>query len=76
MTDLDYQRRFSKKQNIPERHIILLHKALKNSWRVYMTNWWPKGLNAKDFDPETREVIKIHERIRQLEDRVIELEKK
>ena len=32
-----------------------------------MTNWWPKGLNAKDFDAETREVIKIHERIRQIE---------
>jgi len=41
-----------------------------------MTNWWPAGLSAKDFDAETREVIKIHERIRQLEDRVIELEKK
>jgi len=35
-----------------------------------MTNWWPKGLNAKDFDPEDRAAIKIHERIRQLEEKV------
>lgn len=76
MTDLDYQKRFSKNQNIPERHIILLHKALKNLWRVYMTNWWPKDLSAKGFDAETREVIKIHERIRQLEERVNDLESK
>lgn len=74
MTDLDYQRHFSKNQNIPGRHMILLHKVSKNLWRVYMTNWWPVGLSAKDFDPETREVIKIHERIRQLEDRVLDLE--
>jgi len=39
-------------------------------------NWWPKGLNAKDFDPEDRAAIKIHERIRQLEERVEGLEKK
>ena len=41
-----------------------------------MTNWWPVGLSAKDFDAETREVIKIHERIRQLEERVNDLESK
>ena len=41
-----------------------------------MTNWWPKNLSPKGLDAETREVIKIHERIRQLEDRVVKLEKK
>ena len=73
MTDLDYQKRFSKNQNIPEQHMI---QASRNLWRVYMTNWWPVGLSAKDFDAETREVIKIHERIRQLEERVNDLESK
>lgn len=41
-----------------------------------MNNWWPSGMNAKDYSPEDRAAIKIHERIRQLEDRVAELEVK
>ena len=41
-----------------------------------MTNFWPPSLNAKDYDPETREAIKIHEEIRQLTERVVELEAK
>ena len=42
-----------------------------------MTNsFWPPSLNAKDYDPETREAIKIHEEIRQLTERVAELEAK
>ena len=39
-------------------------------------NFWPSNLNAKDYDPETREAIKIHEEIRQLTERVAELEAK
>jgi len=39
-----------------------------------MTNWWPKGLNAKDFDAEQRELIRVHERIRQLEEKVQAME--
>lgn len=41
-----------------------------------MTDWWPKDLSPKGFDAETREAIKIHERIRQLEERVNDLESK
>ena len=41
-----------------------------------MTNFWPKNLSAKDYDPETREDMKIHEEIRQLTERVVELEAK
>lgn len=39
-----------------------------------MTNWWPKDLSPKGLDAEQREVIKIHERIRQLEERVSNME--
>jgi len=38
-----------------------------------MKNYWPKGLNAKDFAPEDRQAIKIWEAIRQLEESVAEL---
>ena len=41
-----------------------------------LTKFWPQGLNAKDYDPETREAIKFHEEIRQLTERVAELEAK
>jgi len=41
-----------------------------------MTNFWPKNLDARDFDPETREAIKIHEQMRQLTERVVKLESK
>ena len=76
MTDLDYQRRFSKNQNIPERHIILLQTALRISWRVYMTNYWPKDLDPRKYTPEDRTVIKISEHFKQLEARVAKLEAK
>ena len=76
MTDLDYQRRFSKNQNIPERHIILLQTALRISWRVYMTDWWPKGLDPRKYTPEDRTVIKIQEHFKQLEARMAKLEAK
>jgi len=41
-----------------------------------MTNFWPKDLDVKSYDPEMREVIKIHEQFRQLTERVAKLEAK
>jgi len=40
------------------------------------SSYWPKDLDARQFDPETRESIRIHEEIRQLTVRVAKLEKK
>jgi len=39
-------------------------------------SFWPAHLSAKNYDPETREVIKIHEQFRQLTERVAKLEAK
>jgi len=39
-----------------------------------MTDFWPEGLDPRQFDPETREAIKIHEEMRQLTERVAKLE--
>ena len=41
-----------------------------------MVNWWPKGMNPRGYSFEDRQAIKIGERIRQLEERVAELEGK
>ena len=41
-----------------------------------MKNYWPKGLNAKDFTPEDRQAIKIWEAIRQLDERLANFEGK
>jgi len=41
-----------------------------------MKNYWPPGLNAKDFSPEDRQAIKIWEAIRQLEESLAKLEGK
>ena len=73
MTDLDYQRRFSKNQNIPEQHMI---QASRNLWRYIMSNYWPKDLDPRKYTPEDRTVIKIQEHFKQLEARVAKLEAK
>jgi len=44
--------------------------------RTILTRFWPQHLSAKDFDPETRSSIIIHEEIKQLTARVAALEKK
>jgi len=41
-----------------------------------MSNFWPSNLNAKDYDPESREAIKIHEQMRQMTERIKTLEEK
>jgi len=43
---------------------------------ITMTNFWPQGLDARQYDAETRESIRIHEEIKQLTARVQKLEKK
>ena len=43
---------------------------------VTMTDYWPKGLDPRQFDKETREAIKFHEELRQISVRVAQLEKK
>ncbi len=37
---------------------------------------WPVGLNAKDYTAEDRVAIKIHEHLRELEERIKALEGK
>jgi len=37
-------------------------------------DFWPRGLNPKFLDAETKEAIKLHEEIRQLTERVAKLE--
>lgn len=41
-----------------------------------MTNFWPQGLDARDYDSETREAIKIHEQMKQMTERIKTLEGK
>jgi len=73
MTDLAYQRRFSKNQNIPEQHMI---QPSRNLWRHIMNNYWPKDLDPRQYTPEDRTVIKIQEHFKQLEARLAKLEAK
>ena len=73
MTELAYQRHFSKNQDIPERHMI---QPSRNLWRHIMSNYWPVGLDPTKYTPEDRTVIKIQEHFKQLEARLAKLEGK
>ena len=77
MTDLDYQRRFSKNQNIPEQNMILLQRILKLTWRISMTEKpWTEKYNLKLMDAETRQAFALQDYLRKLEMRIERLEKK
>ena len=47
------------------------HSRIIGGW--VMINYWPEGLDPKYYDQDQKTVIKIHERIRQLEDVVKKL---
>ena len=41
-----------------------------------MSDFWPKGMNPRGIDPELKEVIRIHEQMRQMTERIRILEGK
>jgi len=41
-----------------------------------LKNYWPKDLDPRNFSAQAREIIKVNERVRQLEAQVEELKEK